>query len=425
MVNIQQTPSYQPQMTSNYNTGYTNNVVNYAQRASNQPFQTYQTADQFQFSQELVNQRYAKQLKSQGNQYRLQGKFDKAIELYKESLKYNPNFTDVLYNLGRTYRDTGDYNKATSTFNQLLQINPRDYEARTLLGEFYEDINNIDSALAEYEKVLTVEPNYDYARRNLQTTYIKKVALVDPAKADKMFQDMAKQNLEQALKLVQKHAPAYILTNLQNITIEFGTTEQVNKYENLAQYEHSNKRILISEKLACASPNVIATYLVHEAVHAGDKDPITSVREEQDAFREMTKFWIETNNGTIDPDLTLAMNLYTDNPIKLDAKVDDLYTKRDPNIRRTSPNHGESANDGSVLANLYESLRSLLPVQAINNNYSQTRGVYNPFTYLPVNNLQALNPFDQQSAVQYCYPVAYNTPIRYVTPNLGLQSSTR
>lgn len=422
MVNIQQINPYQPQITSNYNTGYANSVVNYAQTANNQAFQT---TDQFKFSQELVNQKYATQLKSQGNEFRLQGKFDKAIELYKEALKYNPSFTDVLYNLGRTYRDTGDYNKAISTFKQLLQINPKDYEARTLLGEFYESINSIDAALSEYEKVLTYEPKYDYAKRNLQTTYIKKVALTDPVKADKMFQDMAKQNLEQALQLVQKQAPAYILTNLQGITIEFGTTEQVNKYENLAQYEHSNKRILISDKLACASPNVIATYLVHEAVHAGDKDPITSVREEQDAFREMTKFWIGVSNGTIDPDLTLAMNLYTDHPTQLDAKVDDLYSKRDPNIRRTSPNHGEAANSGSVLANLYESLRSLLPAQPINNNYSQIRDAYNPFTYVPVNSMQAFNPFYQQPEMQYCYPVTYNTPIRYITPNLGLQNSTR
>ena len=139
----------------------------------------------------------------------------------------------------------------------------------------------------------------------------------------------------------------------------------------------------------------------------------------------MTKFWIAVNNGTIDPDLTLAMNLYSEHPEKLDAKVDDLYTKRDPNIRRTSPNHGEAASSGSVLADLYESLRSLLPAQPLNNYYSQTRGTYNPFAFAPAYSMQSINPIYSKPEGQYCYPLSYNTPIRYVTPNLGLQSSTR
>lgn len=447
-----------------YNPHY-NNGINYAAPIAAQQLYNYsvpnnaqvQRPDQFSMSQQLINKRYAVQLKSKGNEFRLQGQFDKAIEFYEKALQYDPNYTDVLYNLGRTYRDTGKINQAINTFNKLLAINPNDFESRTLLGEFYEDAGSIDNALAEYKKVLQVEPNYDYARRNLQSARVKKIALTNPKYADQIIQQAAKDNLEKALKLIQEKAPPYITANLQGLTIAFGLTEEVNKYENLAQYENSNKRILISNKLVFASPNVIATYLVHEAVHGGDRDPITSIREEQDAFREMTKFWIETNNGIIDPDLTLAMNLYLQHPDKLDAKVENLYVKRDPNIRKTSPNHGEPSNNGSLLDTLYDKLRSMLPAQSFYNIPNQVRDAYsampgqfssafspntNPFYHIPGSQYILGNPVETGYSPDYSnyypeyYPQAganpniYNIPTleqyyRMVPANMGLNNSIR
>jgi tetratricopeptide (TPR) repeat protein len=361
-------------------------------------------------SQDIVNKNQARNLKNLGNEKRLQGNYQEAINHYKKALELDPVYTDVLYNLGRTYSDMGQPTEAIKTFQRLLEISPQDYESRTLLGEFYEEINSLDAAMAEYEKVLQQAPNYDYARRNLSNVYVKKVALSDPDQANQIIQQTAKENLQKALKLVQEQAPPYIVQNLQGLTIAFGPTEAINKYENLAQYEHSNKRILTSNKLIFASPNVIATYLVHEAVHAGDKDAITSIREEQDAFREMTKFWIATNNGVIDPDLTLAMRLYTQAPEKLDQKVEDLYTKRDPRIRRTSPGHGESYSSGTFMENIYNGIRSFLPVNGLYNSAGwvpSAPAVPQNHYYQPIP--VSSNPFNNVNAPQFVFSHPLNS----------------
>lgn len=434
MVNSPQIATYNPVYTYYQNAKtdgvFAQNVVN-GDMTSTQTA-PYQAFDQFAVTQQLVNKRHAEQLKLEGNNYRLQGKYDKAITVYKEALKYDPHYTDVLYNLGRTYRDVGDLDSAIVTFKTLLAIHPKDFESRTLLGEFYEEKGNIEDAIKEYKSVIDTEPLYDYARRNYYSARVKRIAQTRQAKANEITQEAAKRNLDMALQLIQNYAPDYIKTNLEGLTIAFGLTEEVNKYENLAQYENSNHRILISNKLVFAHPAVIATYLVHEAVHAGDRDPITSVREEQDAFREMTKFWINIHNGLIDPDLTLAMNLYLVHPVRLDDKVADLYIRRDPNIRMVSPNHGEQPQKPGIMDNLYDTLRSMLPAQGLQHSNNQLRE--NPFNNTPYNyatpdqyytNAQqqfihpgnTSNPFttNPQFGTYYQQPV-----IRYVPANLEL-----
>lgn len=440
MVNSPQIATYNP-VNTYYNTAKTSNVfaqnnVNGSQsftRKTNSP-----VFDQFSVTQQLVNRRHAEKLKLDGNDFRLQGKYQKAIELYKESLRYDPNYTDVLYNLGRTYRDTGDLDSAIVTFKKLLAIQPKDYESRTLLGEFYEEKGNLEEAIKEYKSVIDTEPLYDYARRNYYSVRVKRIALTRADKAEQITQEAAKRNLDMALQLIQDNAPDYIKTNLEGLTIAFGLTEEVNKYENLAQYENSNLRILVSNKLIFAHPAVIATYLVHEAVHAGDRDPITSVREEQDAFQEMTKFWMNIHNGLIDPDLTLAMNLYMIQPGKLDDKVADLYIRRDPNIRMVSPNHGELPEKPGLMDNLYDSLRSMLPAQGLQANNNQVRNTPFANTQYPYQNygyVNARNPFITSTPQRFVYqpqyvsnPFAASQPvqmipspaIRYVPANLGL-----
>lgn len=412
---------------------------------ANQPQALQPSQDKFKVP--TLDRQTARELKIKGNNFRLKGDLHQAIEYYKKSLELYPEYTNALYNLGRTYRDVGELGLAIDTFNKLLSIDPKDLESRTLLGEFYTEAGSIDNALSAYKGVLAIEPNYDFARRNMQALIIKKIALTDPQAAEKESQRLAQKTLKDALLLIQQYAPPNIVANLQGITIAFGMTEEVNKYENLAQYENANKRILISNKLAYASPNVVATYLVHEAVHAGDKDSITSIKEEQDAFREMTKFWIATHNNIIDPDLTLAKNLYEQGPEVLDNKVASLYTKRDADIRKTSPGHGEPIKQQSIIDNLYDKFRSMLPVNSLNSdpgyyvdpygNYYYTQPVpayyppaipiatpnnpfvaNNPYIYAPGYSVQANNPFFNQglypNVAQTISPQSDNQ-YRYIT----------
>lgn len=437
MANYVQTYRY-PTQIQGYNNSYNPNTQ--GMRSGNTMPNNYapvgavaaQAVDTLSLSSKNLGLQKAQELKEQGNVYRLQGKYDQAIHYYKEALKIDPKYTDVLYNLAKTYNDTNNMDAAIATLVQLSQIDPKDFESKTLLGAYYEKVGNYDSALVQYKEVLKQEPNYDFARRNMYRTHIKKVALSEPETADQLTQKIARENLQKALQLIQTKAPPYINANLQGITIAFGTTQEVNKNENLAQYENENKKILVSNKLMFASPNVIAAYLVHEAVHAGDRDSLTSIREEQDAFGEMTRFWIANHNGVLDPDLSLAMKLYQEHPANLDAKVASLYVKRDPGIRRTSPNHGEPSGGNSWLSNVYDTLRSLMPAQPLTGNnlplsslnqdehlyYQTSAPQYGPFIppngqyYYPMPPVPVYQP---KQFVYYPYPV-YPQPY-YVNNN--------
>lgn len=313
------------------------------------------------------NRQEAEKIKLIGNKYLCQKNYNEAIRSYQQALTWDPTYTDAIFNMAKVYKTTGDYDSAIACFNNLLSIDPKDNEARTLLGELYEITGSIDKAMEEYRTILNYEPKYDFARRNLLNLYIKKLALTDPVRAKNIKQHKSAENLKLAMDLINQYASPTVINNLQGLEIVFGDTEEVNGYDNLAQYEHNNKRILINDKLKFADPGVIATYIVHEAVHAGDRDPVTSIREEQDAFREMTKFWMDVNNGNIDPDLTLALTLYLESPQKLDAKVEEVYLRRDPNTRMTSPNHGEAPGWGTWIDTAYDKFRSLLPAGNINN----------------------------------------------------------
>jgi hypothetical protein len=67
----------------------------------------------------------------------------------------------------------------------------------------------------------------------------------------------------------------------------------------MAEYDHeampnpeagTQGLIRIKPELAFASPNVLGAYLIHELVHASDGDAISSIREEQDAYRYKPSF---------------------------------------------------------------------------------------------------------------------------------------
>lgn len=403
-------PNYNTTMQNSYNYMTNYSTANQDSFISGKPNATGLKTNLNQ-SYVTKNRLEAEKLKLAGNKYLSQKNYNEAIKSYQQSLIWDPTYTDSIFNMAKVYKTTGDYDAAIACFNNLLTIDPKDFEARTFLGELYENTGSIDKAMQEYRIILNYEPKYDFARRNLLNLYIKKLALSDPERAKNIKKEQSDQNLKSAMNLIYQNASPTIVNNLQGLEIVFGNTEEVNGYDNLAQYEHNNKRILINDKLSFADPGVIATYIVHEAVHAGDRDSITSIREEQDAFREMTKFWMNVNNGNIDPDLTLALTLYLENPQKLDAKVEEVYLRRDSTTRMTSPNHGEAAGWGSWVDMAYDKFRSLLPAGNINNYglwlNSVPANYYNPANNYYYQQNISNNPFYNTSPYTNTYNCNY------------------
>ncbi len=291
-----------------------------------------------------VNRVMAEQHKEQGNKYRKLQLHYEAIREYAEAIRLDPGYTDAYYNLGRTYVVVGDPANAARTLEQLLAINPADHEARILLAEQRTRLGQPDQARRHYELILDQVPMFDPARRNLRLLDVKRKAQTSPQAAYFLLQGSGQQALNQAKVLAKNYCmlrndPA-MLPVMDAVRYEFAPTEQVNQVANLAEYDHMRRTIRFAPEMAFAHPNVLAAYMVHELVHARDNDAITSVMEEQDGYRELARFWLVNRGQVIEPNLDLAAALYGESPDRLDQKVRELYTMRDPLMSEKSPGHG-------------------------------------------------------------------------------------
>ena len=83
----------------------------------------------------------------------------------------------------------------------------------------------------------------------------------------------------------------------------------------------------VSEKYKYAPAQLIAAYIIHESVHAHDKDSYTSIREEQDAYKIATEFWIANSKGVEDPEMDYAAS-FAEFPVEwLNGSADALKLK--------------------------------------------------------------------------------------------------
>lgn len=119
----------------------------------------------------------------------------KAIELYTEAIKLNPNYADAYSNRGRVYSKMIRYDQAIYDCNRAIEINPNNARAYYVRGGVYSDLageyniygmglgeyNKIkytvddsefyNRAIADYTKAITLNPNYAWAYNNLGYVY--------------------------------------------------------------------------------------------------------------------------------------------------------------------------------------------------------------------------------------------------------------
>ncbi|MDD3012813.1 MAG: tetratricopeptide repeat protein [Candidatus Gastranaerophilales bacterium] len=323
------------------------------------------TIDSFWQSQEYISQKQAESLKQAGNNQLQNNQYKKAIQLYKRAIELKPDYADAYFNLAKAYNSDGNKEKAILTYEELLKISPNDVEALTNLGECYKETNNLNEARKYYQKALDIDPRYDLAKRSIKEIENQFLAKTSPKTAKEELNKQSAENLEKARNLVMTYCPESITKDLEGITLQFGETNSMSGHPNIAQYENDKKTITVTNKYIWAAPEVIAAYLTHEAVHAKDRDPYSSIKEEQDAYRESVKFWLAHNNGIKDPEMDYASSLYLINPANLDEKVKEVYSTRDSSIPQYSPNHGiaayglEKNSDNSVFSKIKNFFSSL------------------------------------------------------------------
>ena len=266
-------------------------------------------------------------------------KFDEALKYYTEANKKNPNEIQTYRKLGKTYFNLKNYKASEQHYKTYLAEKPDDIDTWIDLGESQRQQGQYQKALASFEKAKSLDNSNDLANRSILETKNNILSIYNPERAKAEKEAYAAKNLREALNMtVQYMTPAY-MQELADVTIEFGKTASMGGTTNIAQYENYKSKITVSDTYTYAAPQVIAAYITHEAVHAHDKDPYTSIREEQDAYQVATKFWIQNANGVSDPEMDYAAELFQQSPTTLNNRVAEIYKLRDPDIAATSPNH--------------------------------------------------------------------------------------
>ncbi len=275
----------------------------------------------------------------QGDKALNENKFEEALKYYQQANQAAPDENTIYRKMAKAYHNLKDYVSAEKNFKIYLENSPDDADCWIELGETQRQNGHYQSALASFEKAYSLDSSNDLAKRNIMETKNNILSVYYPQQAAAEKQQYALQNLKTALDMTVKYMTPSYMQDIADVTIDFGKTSDMGGTSNIAQYENYKKSITVSDSYIYAAPQVIAAYLVHESVHAKDKDAYTSVREEQDAYRAAAKFWIQNSNGVKDPEMDYAADLYKQSPSSLDDRVEEIYTLRDPSIAATSPNH--------------------------------------------------------------------------------------
>lgn len=268
-----------------------------------------------------------------------ENRLDDALNLYQEAYNKAPDNVEINRKLGKTYQKLKDYNSAEEQYKKYLSVNKNDTDTWIDLGEVQRQLAKYQEAISSFETALSLDANNDLARRSILEAENNKLSCFSPQKAYDEKQAYAQKNLQEALNMTVEYMTPEYMQDLEDVQIKFGKTASMGGTSNIAQYENGIRTITVSDSYKYAAPQVIAAYLVHESVHAKDKDPYTSIREEQDAYQTATQFWIKYSNGVKDPEMDYAAGLYSKSPSDLSKRVEEIYLLRDPSIAKTSPNH--------------------------------------------------------------------------------------
>lgn len=98
----------------------------------------------------------------------------KAQEAWEKGLTLNPRSNGLLYNLGLLYLRKAQYPQAKEYFQKSIETNPDFSNAYYGLARVFEGENNIDAAIKTHEKAILIDPTFADSYEKLGVLYTKK-----------------------------------------------------------------------------------------------------------------------------------------------------------------------------------------------------------------------------------------------------------
>ena len=104
----------------------------------------------------------ALRLDMKGVDYVKEGKYDKAIDSYSDSLTVKKDPT-VYYNRGVAYMNKGDFENAVKDFTTAIGMQPANFPALNNRAISFRSMGKYDEAIADYTRVIGIKRDYSAA----------------------------------------------------------------------------------------------------------------------------------------------------------------------------------------------------------------------------------------------------------------------
>jgi protein O-mannosyl-transferase len=113
------------------------------------------------------------------------GRYQDAIEEYKQAIKIKPGYVSAHSNLGDIYAKLGRYQDAIESSKQAIRIQPDFVLAHHNLGVVYGNLGRYQDAIEEYQQAIRINPYLAEAHCNLGVAYYKLGRYQDAIEANK------------------------------------------------------------------------------------------------------------------------------------------------------------------------------------------------------------------------------------------------
>ena len=134
--------------------------------------------DKIQSQVEASSGRSKKELRAelafqQGNVLMMLGQVDRAIEIYADAIKLNPNNIYTYNNRGSAYGSKNSFDRAIADYTRAIGLSPNYAEAYLNRGVAYGTKGDYDRAIADYTRAIELKPDFAEAYTNRGAAYLK------------------------------------------------------------------------------------------------------------------------------------------------------------------------------------------------------------------------------------------------------------